>query len=74
MHLTCNRCGHEWTTRGESKPSKCSRCKSRRYDEPRVYALTWTQTPKPTALRPSFVRRRPETAALAARIEHDRAA
>lgn len=58
MNLTCNRCGHVWETRRALPPSACAKCKSKRYDEPRVYAIAGA--PEPTELRPSSVRRRPE--------------
>lgn len=72
MQLTCNRCGHEWMTRSDKPPSKCSKCKSREYNKPRMYALTWTEAPAPTVLRPSSVRRRPQTEAFAQLLRDER--
>ena len=32
----CLRCGYLWTSLGSKPPSKCSRCKSRYWNRPRV--------------------------------------
>jgi len=31
------RCGHEWLPRGEERPSVCPKCKSPRWDKPKLY-------------------------------------
>jgi DNA-directed RNA polymerase subunit RPC12/RpoP len=57
MKLHCNRCGHEWTPRGEGRPSKCARCKSRVYDSARVYQLSYKQHEPPSATRAEYAAR-----------------
>lgn len=34
VRLTCSRCGHSWIRREERLPRQCSRCGSRRWNEP----------------------------------------
>ncbi len=34
--LQCERCGHEWTTRGDKLPKTCVKCKSPYWDRPRL--------------------------------------
>ena len=32
MKLKCERCGHRWKARGESKPNMCPRCKNKKWE------------------------------------------
>ncbi len=36
--LTCDRCGYGWDIYRRKLPKSCARCKSKGWDEPRVYA------------------------------------
>lgn len=31
------RCGHEWLPRGDERPSVCPKCKSPRWDKPKLF-------------------------------------
>ncbi len=31
------RCGHEWVAKGEERPRVCPKCKSARWDQPKLW-------------------------------------
>ncbi len=45
--LTCNRCGHQWRPHSaRRRPVACPKCKSRRFDKPRVYRIEGKPEPE----------------------------
>ena len=39
----CERCGYSWTTYYQREPKSCAKCKSKYWNQPRVYSGKYVQ-------------------------------